>query len=59
MGKKQRRRSAPVGGEPTAPPDESQMVLNEEDFMRDEIDEHLLDRDEIRYLNVKWGGFEI
>lgn len=47
MAKKRSRRPAPA---PTTPVevDESNAVVREEDMMRDEIDEHLLSRDEIR-----------
>ena len=51
MGKKERRRAAKA---PTATPavvDESNAVFNEGHFMRDEIDEHLMERDVIRYVN--------
>jgi len=48
MAKKRSRRPAPA---PAAPVDidESEAVVREEDLMRDDIDEHLLSRDEIRF----------
>ena len=47
MAKKKSRRPAPGPVVPTEV-DESEIVVREEDMLRDEVDDHLLSRDEIR-----------
>ena len=47
MAKKRSRRPAPA---PVAEVDESNVVVREEEMLRDEIDDQLLSRDQIRWV---------